>query len=193
MRIGVFGGSFDPPHLGHVAVATAAQEHANLDLVLFVPAGQQWQKQHFASAELRAHMLSLLIRQHTDWLINSVDIDRPTATYTIDTMHDIASQWPNTELFFILGHDAATHLTSWHRSKELAQLVTFLVVDRPGNTTQLPDGFSLDIINVETPNVSSTEIRTLVAHTQPDDKVKVLTPLVGDDVAQFISLTGLYS
>ena len=92
-----------------------------------------------------------------------------------------------------MGHDAATHLTSWHRSKELAQLVTFLVVDRPGNTNQLPEGFRLDEINIETPNVSSTEIRTLVAHTQPDDKVKVLTPLVGDDVAQFISLTGLYS
>ena len=191
MRIGVFGGSFDPPHLGHVAVATAAQEHAKLDLVLFVPAGQQWQKQHSASADLRAHMLSLLIRQHTDWLVNSVDVDRQLSTFTIDTMSDVAKQWPGAELFFVLGHDAATHLSSWHRSDELAKLVTF--IDRPGHTTQLPAGFRLQEINVVTPEISSTSIRDLVAHVPQDEKLKALTPLVGEDVAQFITLTGLYS
>lgn len=193
MRIGVFGGSFDPPHLGHVAVATAAQQHADLDLILFVPAGQQWQKQHFAHSDLRSHMLSLLIRQHTDWLVNSVDMDRQTATFTIDTLNDLAVQWPGSELFFILGHDAAAHLNTWHRSDELAQMCSFLVVDRPQQNQVLPQGFDLQLIHVETPDVSSSDIRALVANTSNDEKQKVLLPLVGEDVAQYITLTGLYS
>ncbi|MEY3278473.1 MAG: hypothetical protein RLZZ426_959 [Actinomycetota bacterium] len=193
MRIGVFGGSFDPPHLGHVAVANAAQQHANLDVILFVPAGQQWQKQHFASSDLRSHMVSLIIRQHTDWLLSSVDIDRQTPTYTIDTLHDIAQQFKDAELFFIVGHDAATKLESWHRSQELAALCSFLVIARPGHDDQLPQGFKIEVISAITPDVSSSGIRALVSTLPDEEKLGALAPLVGDDVAKFITSTGLYS
>lgn len=193
MRVGVFGGSFDPPHLGHVAVANAAQQHANLDVILFVPAGQQWQKQHFASADLRSHMTSLIIRQHTNWLVSSVDIDRQTPTYTIDTLNDVAQLYRDAELFFIVGRDAATNLESWHRSQELADICSFLVIDRPGHTDDLPSGFKTELITADTPDVSSSEIRALVSTLHDDEKIGALTPLVGEDVAKYITSTGLYS
>ena len=193
MRIGVFGGSFDPPHLGHVAVALAAQQHANLDAILFVPAGQQWQKQHFASTDLRSHMVSLIIRQHTDWLLSSVDIDRQSPTYTIDTLRDISQQYLDAELFFIVGHDAAIKLDSWHQSHELAEMSNFLVIDRPGHTAELPQGFKIKVISAITPDVSSSGIRSLVSTLSDDEKLGALLPLVGEDVAKFISTTGLYS
>jgi len=138
-RIGVFGGSFDPIHNGHLAAASAVQQAMNLDRVLFVPAGDQWQKHISASAQDRLAMVALAIDQHPGFEVSDVDVRRSGATYTVDTLKELQSQNPDSNLFFILGTDAAAGLQSWKSPVELLNLAEFVVVTRPGSDFSEPD------------------------------------------------------
>lgn len=138
-RIGVFGGSFDPIHNGHLAAASAVQQAMNLDRVLFVPAGDQWQKHLSASAQDRLAMVALAIDQHPGFEVSDVDVRRSGATYTVDTLKELQSQNPDSNLFFILGTDAAAGLQSWKSPVELLNLAEFVVVTRPGSDFSEPD------------------------------------------------------
>jgi len=138
-RIGVFGGSFDPIHNGHLAAASAVQQAMNLDRVLFVPAGDQWQKHLSASAQDRLAMVAVAIDQHPGFEVSDVDVRRSGATYTVDTLKELQSQNPDSNLFFILGTDAAAGLQSWKSPVELLNLAEFVVVTRPGSDFSEPD------------------------------------------------------
>jgi len=193
MRIGVLGGSFDPPHLGHLAAAEAAQSALNLDLVIFVPAKAPWQKSVTISADIRSHMTSLAIRHHADWQVSAVDIERDGPTYSVDTVADIQSQWPNAALFFIVGADAAAGLSTWHDVAKLLATVEFVIVDRPGEaSTSLPEGIRAHFVHVKTPDVSSTQVREVLANNTPEVAAQLLTAMLPGEVADYIIQTKVY-
>lgn len=98
-KVGVFGGTFDPPQNGHIAVAQAVFDRLHLDLVLFVPAGDPWQKQEHSSAEDRFKMVNLAIQDIDKFAVSTADIDRGGPTYSVDTLRDVAAEFPNPSCF----------------------------------------------------------------------------------------------
>jgi nicotinate-nucleotide adenylyltransferase len=191
MRIGVLGGSFDPPHNGHLEMAQAAQESLDLDAIFFIPAFSQWQKHHSASPELRAHMVGLAIAGHSEWQLDLREIDRGSTTFTVETMGELHEQYPDDELFFILGADAAAGLDSWQESARLRTLCEFAIVTRPEYQVTVPDGFRFHVIDAATSNVSSTEIREWCATDDEESRDK-LQRAVPTAVFNFLTSTNLY-
>lgn len=187
MRIGVLGGSFDPPHNGHLEMARAAQDSLKLDVIFFVPAFSQWQKTHVASAEIRAHMVGLAIAGHANWQLDLRELDRASTTFTVETMNELREQHPDDDLFFILGADAAAGLDSWQESARLATLCEFAVVRRPHFDVKVPAGFRYELVDADTPDISSSEVRAWCA--AEDERLKKVLP---SKVYDFIIKTGLY-
>ncbi len=190
MRIGILGGSFDPPHFGHIEMARTAQEFLELDTILFIPAFSQWQKEHHAPADVRAHMTHLAISNHPEWKVSSIDIDRGGDTFSINTIAALNKMYPEDELFFILGSDAANTLGSWKQAEELKSAITFGIVKRFGIEIDPPAGFEIVAIPGEISDVSSTQIREIVLGSS---NIEVdLQNLVPREVAKYISIVGLY-
>lgn len=190
MRIGILGGSFDPPHLGHIAMAEAATEFLELDEVVFVPASVQWQKTHHAPSDVRAHMVHLAISNHPNWEVSFVDLDRGGDTYTYQTLQDMKKIYPDDELYFILGSDSANSLDTWKESDLLAKIAKFAVLKRFGIEIKVPESFDYQEIPGEIPNISSTQIRDVVAKSTDVEKdLKEFIPL---EVAKYITAVGLY-
>ncbi len=190
MRIGILGGSFDPPHFGHLEMAKATQEFLNLDTILFVPAAIQWQKQHTTPADVRAHMTQLAISNNPDWQVSLVDIDRGGDTYSIETISTLRKIYPEDELFFILGSDAANSLDKWHKAEALKDLITFAVVERFGVALKIPDGFQFIHVPGKISAISSSEIRNLVRNN--DASETQLQQFTTREVSKYIATIGLY-
>jgi nicotinate-nucleotide adenylyltransferase len=189
-RVGVFGGTFDPPHLGHLVVAVNVRHELGLDRVLLVVANEPWQKvgdRPISEADDRLAMVQAAVAGVDGLEASSVDIDRGGPSYTADTLRDLHDLDPASELFLILGRDAALGVPTWERAEELPSLATFVVVDRPGaETGQLPG--ALAWLRVEAPRleVSSTDLRARVADGRP------LQFLLPDAVISCIQERGLY-
>ena len=134
-RVGVLGGSFDPPHAGHLMIAQEAGERVGLDTVLFVPAGEQWLKegQDVAPATHRLAMTHLLVGAEATFAVSDVEVTRPGPSYTVDTLRILREESPpDTEFYFILGEDAVADLPRWHRPQELVSLCEFIAMPRMG-------------------------------------------------------------
>ena len=132
-RVGILGGSFDPPHAGHLMIAREAQERVGLDSVLFIPAGEQWLKegQDVAPAMDRLAMTHLLIGSTADFTVSDMEITRPGPTYTVDTLRELReTSPPDTEYYFILGEDSVADLPRWHNPQELVTLYRFIAMPR---------------------------------------------------------------
>ena len=133
MRLGVLGGTFDPVHNGHVAAAEAAVECAELDEVVFVPAGDP---PHRPAAEAtprqRLEMCRLAVEDDSRFAVSDIEVRRDGPSYTLDTLLALRGENPHAELFLILGWDAAAQLRSWHRPDEVLALAPIVVVSRPG-------------------------------------------------------------
>ena len=146
MRLGYFGGTFDPPHLGHLAVACAAASRFALDRVLLVPTARQPLKPRapLASYSDRLAMVSLLCQQDARLVASGLEAptEPPTPNYTIDTLHRVQAAEPNARLFVIVGADAFSELPRWRAPGELLQLADWIVLTRPaqpaGSTTPPP-------------------------------------------------------
>lgn len=190
MRVGILGGSFDPPHLGHIAMAEVASEFLKLDEVVFVPASTQWQKTHHAPADVRAHMTQLAISNHPKWKLSFVDLDRGGETYTYQTSLELKKIYPDDQLFFILGSDSANSLSTWKEAELLASSTKFAVLKRFGIEVRIPDGFDYQEVPGEIPNNSSSQIRQLVEKSS--DIEKDLESFVPIEVAKYIAAVGLY-
>ena len=134
MRIGVFGGSFDPVHVGHLVVAEIAREQARLDRVLFVPAAIQPHKQHLglAPAADRVEMLRLATGGHEAFAVSTLEIDRGGVSYTADTVEALAAEHPGADLVLLLGPDALAGLPTWHEPERILAAVTIRAVEREG-------------------------------------------------------------
>lgn len=175
MKIGVLGGTFDPIHIGHLAVAEQVRVRLDLAEVVFVPAGQPWLKTNSAisPAQHRVEMARLAIADRPCFKLSMVEVERPGPSYTVDTIADLQAQFgAGEELFFILGWDSLAQLPQWHEPSRLVTMCHLVAVPRPGY--QLPDlksleaviqGLSRSLVLLDRPEVDidATEIRSRVA------------------------------
>lgn len=134
MRIGVYGGSFNPVHLGHLVLAECCRESARLDRLLFVPAATPPHKAaaHLAPAQARLDMLALAIGGHPNFAISTVELDRGGVSYTVDTLAHLAAEHPSAALHLILGPDALATFPTWREPRRIVELATILAVERDG-------------------------------------------------------------
>ena len=135
MRLGLFGGSFDPVHKGHLALADACAEQAALDAVWFVPAARQPLKPQGprASDDQRLEMLRLALADRPRFEASALEIERGGVSYTVDTLAEVRAQLPEAELFFLMGADSLAEFPTWIRPVEICELATPLVVRRAGS------------------------------------------------------------
>jgi nicotinate-nucleotide adenylyltransferase len=139
MRVGVFGGTFDPVHFGHLILAEQAREQGRLDEVWFVPAARP---PHKSESELtrfdqRAEMLDLAIAGHAAFRVLDLEIERPGPSYTVDTLTELHHNSPQADLWLLVGSDTLVDLGSWHEKERLAELAGLLIMARPGHA--IPD------------------------------------------------------
>jgi nicotinate-nucleotide adenylyltransferase len=189
VRIGLYGGSFDPVHLGHLLVAQAAREEAQLDKVIFVPAAQSPFKpdRKVSPANLRAQMLRLALAGKTYCEVDLQELERGGISYTIDTLRNYAARFPGAQLFYIVGADHVPLLPKWRDAAELGRLAEFLVIPRPGQPQiTFPDGFRGQYLNGFSIALSASQIRDRVKNGLPVDL------LVGSAVAGAIRYNALY-
>ncbi|WP_018155025.1 nicotinate-nucleotide adenylyltransferase [Demetria terragena] len=184
------GGTFDPIHHGHLVAASEVQARHDLDEVVFVPTGQPWQKAGKAvtSAEHRYLMTVIATASNPRFTVSRVDIDRPGPTYTLDTLRDLGTQRPDSELFFITGADALAQILSWKGVDQLWDLAQFIGVTRPGHVLT-DEGLPADRVTLEevpAMAISSTDCRGRVGGGEP------VWYLVPDGVVQYIAKYGLY-
>ena len=190
-RLGVFGGTFDPPHRGHLAVAQAAQRTFALDQVLLVVANDPWKKspdRAITPAADRMAMVQALVRDQAGLEVSDREIRRGGPSYTVVTLRELAAAHPGSELFLIIGRDLVDDFSSWHESVEIGRLATIVVVDRPGYVTDPQRDWKMLII--EPVDVSSTELREQLQQTSPADS-KALSHMT-PEVLQVIRSRGLY-
>ena len=187
MRTGILGGTFDPIHIAHLHAGETALHQAELDRVLFMPAGDPWQKadRDLSAAATRLEMTRLAVESFDGFEVDDREITRAGATYTADTL---ASFPEAEELFLILGADSAARIRTWDRHGQVQQRATILVVPRPGTDSMsvpevIPDAVFIDMAVLE---VSSTEVRNLTRDSQP------CRFLVTEPVHHFITINNLY-
>jgi len=189
MRVGLYGGSFDPVHVGHLLVAQAAREEVQLDKVIFVPAAQSPFKpdRKLSPDKIRVRMLRLALVGRTYCEIDTQELERGGISYTIDTVRKYKEQSAQAELFYLIGADHVGQLTKWRDAGDLAALVEFVVIPRPGQVQQeLPKGFRGRHLTGFPLGVSSSQIRERVRNGFPVDL------LTGAPVAEAIRDNGLY-
>jgi nicotinate-nucleotide adenylyltransferase len=177
LRIGVFGGTFDPVHVGHLVAATWARDAVGLDQVLFVVANEPWQKvdnRVVTPAEDRFLVVRAAV-EGTDGLEASrIEIDRGGPSYTADTVHELVAAEPGAALYLVVGADVAAELDSWQRVEEVRDAVTLVVVDRGGVVTGTdPAGWKVERVRIPGLDVSSSTLRQRLAEGR---SVKFLIP-----------------
>lgn len=172
-RVGIFGGSFDPPHIAHVLCATTAMDAANLDEVVLVPAGDPYQKGAVASPQDRFAMTCLAVESNPELSVSRMEIDRDGPSYSIDTVDEVKAQMGGAEIFLIGGSDAFAGIRSWHEWERLLEEVGFVVIPRtPASVNEalaaLGSGSEV-ILATGLPrlDISSTDIRARVAEGMP--------------------------
>ena len=164
-RIGLFGGSFDPVHFGHLLVAQAAREECQLDRLFFIPAAQSPFKLEasLAPASERLRLLRLALAGQSSCAVDDQEILRGGISYTIDTVQDYIRRFPSGKFFYLIGADHVQQLPRWRDAPELARLVEFLIIPRPGEMQRpLPEPFQGRPLNGFPLGVSASQIRERV-------------------------------
>ncbi len=188
-RIGVFGGTFDPPHIGHLVAAVDAQRELDLDVVLLVVANVPWQKvesREISPAEDRLALVEAAAEDTPFLQVSDIEIRRGGPSYSADTLAALHHEEPDAELFVILGNDAAAGFATWERYEEVAEQATLVVVDRPGTPTPVDPQFDWVRVDIPELEISSTELRARVASGR---SIRYLTTA---GVASAIADRGLY-
>jgi nicotinate-nucleotide adenylyltransferase len=187
VRIGVFGGTFDPPHVGHLLVASDAAEALALDLVLFVPAATQPLKanQQAASPADRLAMVDRLVAGDPRFAVEPMELERGGLSFTVDTLRALRDRYPagTADLVLLLGADAAAQFSLW-RDPDVIRRLAEVVVLRRGEESAAPEGFRA--VATRRVDISSSEIR---------DRVRAgrdIRGFVTDPVAAYIARAGLY-
>lgn len=188
--VGIMGGSFDPIHLGHLVTAELARDALGLGEIIFVPAGAQPQKTHQTPAELRYLMTVLATAANPAFSVSRMEIDRPGATYTVDTLRSVRTQRPSARLFFVTGADAILNILTWKDAQECLQLAEFVAATRPGYDLGKLESEGLRdqvrILDVPALAISSSDVRRRFAAGTP---VRYLIPT---EVEQFARKYRLY-
>lgn len=194
-RIGIMGGTFNPIHQGHVAMAKAAIWAADLDRVLFIPDGQPPHKQGIAPAEDRWHMVCSAISEDKRLEPCRIELDREGTTYTLDTLTQLGKLYPKASFFYIIGEDTLLQLKNWHCVGQVLPLCTFMICPRSGvaESAEISAerkrlsamGGRFLTVEMETVDVSSTALRTALQTGAP-------TPLLHYAVREYALIRGLY-
>jgi nicotinate-nucleotide adenylyltransferase len=190
-RVGLFGGSFDPVHHAHLALARAALDQLALDELRWIPAGQPWQKsRQLAPAAHREAMVRLAIEGEPRFVLDPIELSREGVTYTLDTVRELHAAHPGTEWFLILGQDQYAGLHTWRDWRQLLGLVTPAIAARPGVPSEVdPEVARFGHASVVMPSmaVSATEIRRRVGAGES------IADLVPDPVRGYIERHRLYA
>ena len=188
LRLGIYGGTFDPVHLGHLLLARDALEQLRLEAVLFVPAAQS----PFKAAKTRATgaqrlaMLKLALKSSPRFWLTRCELDRPAPSYAYDTALEIREAFPRAELLWLIGADQLALLDQWHRAKDLRKLVTFVLLPRSDGSATSASKTVLSLPQPRRVDISATEIRHRVKSRLPIDH------LVPAPIAAYIKRHGLY-
>jgi nicotinate-nucleotide adenylyltransferase len=191
VRIGVFGGTFDPPHIGHLLLASDARDALSLDRLIFIPAGAQPLKTHapaVASPQDRLEMVRLAVADDASYTVDDTEINRKGLSYTVDTLEDLSKRFAGATLFLLLGGDSVDNFEQWREPQRIRQLASLAAMRRDGGSDggvkSLPSGV-LEI-SARRIDVSSTEIRKRLRAGQ---SIKGFVP---EGVERFIEARGLY-
>ena len=191
MRIGIYGGSFDPVHYGHLLLAESAREQLKLDKVLLMPAATAPHKrgQESAPADARIEMLELAIGGHAALEISRLEIDRGGVSYTVDTLSALRAEHPGAELVLLVGGDTLADMPNWKDPEKVVALARIAVVDRPGISIDAVELTGAEVLSVSMPqgDLSSREIRSRVAR---GESIRYRLPR---GVEQYILHAGLYA
>ena len=194
LRVGVFGGAFDPPHRGHVSLAQAALEQLQLDVLHAIPTGQAWHKTRDLTASVHRLAMTRLAFEGVDRVrVDAREIARNGPSYTVDTLTELQAAYPQAQLYLLVGEDQAKALPTWHRWQGIVQLAIICVAARADCTgaigqfdalnSLLPD---MRILKMPPLAISATDIRRRLAHHEN------VAPLVFEPVARYIDHYHLY-
>jgi nicotinate-nucleotide adenylyltransferase len=191
VRIGVFGGTFDPPHVGHLLLASDAREALHLDRLIFVPAATQPLKVHappVASPRDRLEMVRLAVADDANYTIDDTEIGRKGLSFTVDTLEQLSKKNPGAEFFLLLGEDSLAGIDDWRSPERIRELATLAVMRRSGSerspVAAIADGVTT--VSARRVDVSSTEIRERL---RAGKSIKGFVP---ESVERFIEARGLY-
>lgn len=190
-RLGLFGGTFDPPHVGHLVLAECARERLRLDRVVFIPAGQPPHKSRsrLSSPAARVAMTRLAIRGHRAFTVSTLEVEGDGPSFTIETLRAFARRSPKSRLFLLIGADSLDDFRNWHEPEEILELATLAVAGRPGAGRAAPWAQRRrDEVWLENPEleVSSSLLR---ARARAGRSLRYLVP---DAVAAYIARHRLY-
>jgi nicotinate-nucleotide adenylyltransferase len=196
LRVGILGGAFNPPHVGHLVCAQEALVQLELEKVVFMPVGEAPHRElsDDPGAEGRLEMVSLAVAGDDRFEVSRAELERPGPSYTADTLRDLHSKTPDDELFLILGGDQAAALPRWHEPEAVLSLATVAVVERSNwsrnaigiTIGRMPGAERIRYLDMPVMQVSSSSIRRRVAESRP---IRYLVP---DKVASYIATNGLY-
>ncbi|MBN1306821.1 MAG: nicotinate (nicotinamide) nucleotide adenylyltransferase [Chitinispirillaceae bacterium] len=189
--IGIFGGIFDPVHYGHLAVGRLAFDHFNLEKIIYVPAGIPPHKVTSASVspEERLEMLRIALEGETSTFIWEKEVRRPEVSYTVDTLSELTKLHPGSPLYFLVGADNLVEIPTWHRYRDILEMVTLCVTERPGYSMEIPPAVATTpLLTFPSPQwgISSSLLRSYLAQGY---QCKHLLP---EGVREYIFTRGLY-
>jgi nicotinate-nucleotide adenylyltransferase len=189
-RLGVFGGTFDPVHVGHLAAAVNVRHQLGLDRLLLVVANIPWQKaalRMVSPAEDRLALVEAAVAGVPGLEASRLEIDRGGPSYTADTLRELETAHPGCRIHLIVGADVVGELETWERVEEVRQRCCLAVVKRPGSRPRLPGGWKAEVVEVPALDISSTDLRARVVDGRPLDF------LVPAEVVQLIRARNLYA
>ena len=189
MRVGVYGGSFDPPHVGHLILAADAVRNLELDLLLFVPASTQPFKADrtgTATPEQRAAMVNLAISGTSGFQTATLELERGGLSYTVDTLEELSRRYAGAELFLIVGEDALDDFAKWRSPARIKELATIAILRRHGGASERPLPPGVVEASSRLVELSSTEIRARVKAGNP------IRGFVPEAVQTYIEANALY-
>ena len=173
MRLGVYGGAYDPPHLGHLVAASDACEALGLDRLLWIPSAVHPLKPVRTAADVRLEMVRAAVAGDGRFVADGLELQRAGPSYTVDTLRELRAREPEAELFFLTGADNLRELPRWREPGEIARLATLAVLERAGEALPADSPLPAVAVTVTRVDVSSTDIRRRVAAGQ---SIRYLVP-----------------